>query len=220
MPKLISPPPKIENFGELLEQLGGVPPSRVRLVPPPGRARERHVVEINDRENRLFELVDGVLVEKAMGARESLLAGVLVQIIWNFVEKDDLGVVLGADGMMRLRPRLVRIPDVSFISWVRIPSGEFPDEPIPDIVPDLAVEVLSEGNTKGEIERKLREYFAAGVQLVWVIDPKARVVDVYTSATEYRRLRNGQTLDGGTVLPGFKLALRSFFARTRRRSTK
>ena len=86
MPKLLSPPPKIENFGELLDRLGGIAPSRIRLVPPPGRAKERHVVEINDRENRLFELVDGVLVEKAMGALEALLAGLLVHHIWDFLE--------------------------------------------------------------------------------------------------------------------------------------
>ena len=155
-----------------------------------------------------------------MGAFEALLAGLLVHHIWDFLEEHDLGVALGSDGMTRLRPRLVRIPDVSFISWDRIPSGEFPAEPIPDIVPDLAVEVLSESNTKREIARKLQEYFAAGVRLVWVIDPKPRTVDVYTSATEFRRVRNGQTLDGGEVLPGFKLALRSFFARTRRRSPR
>ena len=126
MPKLLTAPPEIENVAELLEQLGGISPERIRLRPAPGTAKERHVVEINDRTNRLFELVDGVLVEKAMGALSSLLAGVLVQLIWNFVEKDDLGVVLGADGFTRLGPRLVRIPDVSYISWDRIPTGQFP----------------------------------------------------------------------------------------------
>ena len=143
MPKVLTAPPEIENFAELLEQLGGISPSRIRLRPPPGTARERHVIEINDRDNRLCELVDGVLVEKVMGARESLLAGALIGEIHLFLKSDDLGVVLAPDGMLRLRPRLVRIPDVSFISWDKIPGGEFPDEPIPGLVPDLAVEVLS-----------------------------------------------------------------------------
>jgi Uma2 family endonuclease len=220
MPKVLTAPPEIENFAELLEQLGDISPERIRLRPAPGTAKERHVVEINDRTNRLFELVDGVLVEKAMGALSSLLASALGHLLWSFVEKDDLGVVLGADGFTRLGPRLVRIPDVSFISWDRIPSGQFPKKPIPDIVPDLAVEVLSESNTAKEIARKLREYFAAGVRLAWVIDPESRTIDVYTSPRHFRRLRNGQTLDGGSVLPGFKLPLRSFFARTSRRSDK
>jgi Uma2 family endonuclease len=217
MPQLLEPYPEVENLAELLDQLGGIAPDRIPLRPPPGTAKERHVIEINERTNRLYELVDGVLVEKAMGALSSLLAAVLAHLLWEFVEKDDLGVVLGADGMTRLRARLVRIPDVSFISWDRIPSGQFPKKPIPDIVPDLAVEVLSESNTAKEIARKLREYFAAGVRLAWLIDPETRTVDVYTSPRQVRRLRNGQTLDGGIVLPGFKLPLRSFFARTSRR---
>ena len=87
-------------------------------------------------------------------------------------------------------------------------------------MPDLAAEVLSGGNTKREMDRKLGEYFEAGVRLVWLIDPKSRTVDAYTSPTEFRRYRNGQTLDGGSVLPGFKLALRPFFARTTRRKAK
>ena len=70
------------------------------------------------------------------------------------------------------------------------------------------------------MERKLREYFAAGVRIVWMIDPKTRTVDVYTSPTEFRRYRNGQTLDGGRVLPGFKLPLRQFFASTTRRKAR
>lgn len=78
---------------------------------------------------------------------------------------------------------------------------------------DLAVEVISEANTKKEMERKLREYFTAGVRLVWLIYPKTRTVEVYTSATECRRVRHDQTLDGGDVLPGFELPLRKLFAR-------
>lgn len=220
MPQLVSSAPELENLAELLDQLGGISPERIRLRPAPGTAKERHVIEINDRTNRLFELVDGVLVEKAMGALSSLLAAVLAQLLWNFVEKDDLGVVLGADGFTRLGPRLVRIPDVSFISWDKIPSGQFPKKPIPNIVPDLVVEVLSESNTAKEIARKLREYFAAGVRLAWVVDPETRTVDVYSSPRQFHRLRNGQTLDGGAVLPGFKLPLKSFFARSSRRSAK
>lgn len=220
VPKLMTEATAIVNLGDLLDQLGGIAPDRVRFHPPPGRAKEKHVVEIHDRENRLCELVDGVLVEKIRAARESLLASVLIESLGPFANDRDLGVVLAPDGMLRLRPRLVRIPDVSFISWDKIPGGEFPDEPIPDLVPDLAVEVLSEGNTKREMERKLGEYFQAGVRLVWLIDPKSRTVDVYTSPTEFRRFRNGQTLDGGSVLPGFKLPLRQFFARTTRRKAK
>ena len=110
-------------------------------------------------------------------------------------------------------PGLVRIPDVAFISWERLPGKVVvPDEAIPDLAPDLAVEVLSEGNTKEEMERKLKDYFFAGVRLVWYIDLKKRTAEVYTSPDQGVTLTEGQTLDGGEVLPGFRLPLRQLFA--------
>lgn len=208
---------EVETFADLFEQLGGISPSRVRFRPTPGRATEKDVLRIEASENRLFELVDGVLVEKAMGATEALLASYVVHFFWDYLRDHDLGVALGADGMLRLRPRLVRIPDVSFISWDQIPSGEFPSQPIPDLYPDLAVEVLSDSNTPAEIERKLSEYFEAGCRLAWIVDPKTHTADVYTSPTDCQHLRSSQSLDGGDVLPGFKLPLKELFASTRRR---
>lgn len=207
----------VETFADLFEELGGISPSRVRFRPAPGKATEKDVIRIEASENRLFELVDGVLVEKAMGAKESLFAMFIGRLIGNFLQTHDLGVVLGSDGMLRLRPQLVRIPDVSFISWNQIPSGEFPSKPIPDLYPDLAVEVLSDSNTAAEIERKLTEYFEAGCRLAWIIDPKTLTADVYTSPTDGRHLRASQSLNGGDVLPGFKLPLKELFASTRRR---
>ena len=79
-------------------------------------------------------------------------------------------------------PGLVRIPDVTFVSWKRLPGHKLPAEPIPDLIPNLAVEVLSVSNTKAEIDRKIGEYFRVGVQLVWMIDPPTRTAEVYTTA--------------------------------------
>src|SRR4051812_47884132 len=87
----------------------------------------------------------------------------------NFVVTNDLGIATPADGVVRLVQGLVRIPDVAFFGWERLPGRVVPRDPIPDLVPDLAVEVLSEGNTKGEMQRKLREYLLAGVRLIWFI---------------------------------------------------
>lgn len=207
----------VQTFADLFDELGGISPSRVRFRPAPGRATEKDVVRIEASENRLFELVDGVLVEKAMGAREALLASYIVHVLWDYLKDHDLGVALGADGMLRLRPRLVRIPDVSFISWNQIPSGDFPSKPIPDLYPDLAVEVLSDTNTTAEIDRKLSEYFEAGCRLAWIVDPKSHTADIYTSPTDNQHLRPNQSLDGRNVLPGFKLPLKELFASTRRR---
>lgn len=207
----------VQTFADLFKELGGVSPSRVRFRPAPGRATEKDVIRIEATENRLFELVDGVLVEKGMGAREALLASFIAHFFWDFLKDHDLGVALGADGMLRLRPRLVRIPDVTFISWDQIPSGEFPTTPIPSLFPDLAVEVLSDSNSTAEIDRKLTEYFAAGCRLAWIVDPTTNTADVYTSPTDCQHLRSNQSLDGGNVLPGFKLPLKELFASTRRR---
>ena len=146
------------TVADLLTQLGSIPAHRVRLPPLPGTATKQDVIEIEARENRLCELVDGVLVEKPRGYYESRLAALILHFLEDFLEEHDLGMVLGADGTLEILPHLVRIPDVSFISWDRVPSrDELPAEPIPNLVPDLAVEVLSESNTPEEMKRKLRE---------------------------------------------------------------
>jgi Uma2 family endonuclease len=207
----------IATLADLLDQLGDIPPERVRARPLPGTATEQDVIDVEARENRLCELVDGVLVEKATGFYESRLAVVLVYLLESYLEKNNRGIVVGADGTIRLMPGLIRIPDVSFVSWKRLPSHELPSEPIPDLVPDLAVEVLSESNTTAEMRRKVREYFEAGVRLVWLLDPETRQVTVHTSPARTRIVREHQTLDGGRVLPGFELPLRQWFRRAGRR---
>ena len=113
-----------------------------------------------------------------MGFRESVLAGAIFAALYAFVRRANLGLVSGADGMMRLFPKNVRIPDVAYVAWHRIPGGRMPAAPIPDLAPDLAVEVLSKSNTSAEMKRKRREYFAAGSSLVWLVDPESRSVSV------------------------------------------
>jgi Uma2 family endonuclease len=113
--------------------------------------------------------------------------------------------------MIQLDINLVRIPDVSFISWDRVPGDEFPEEPVPLLVPDLAVEVISRGNTPKEMDEKLREYFDRGVRLVWFVRPRPRVVDVYTAPDRFTRLTASATLDGGEVLPGFSVQVGELF---------
>ena len=155
-----------------------------------------------------------------MGYYEARVAVRLIYYIELFLARYHLGIVLGADGTLRLMPGLVRIPDVSFISWKKFPNRELPAEPIPDLVPDLAVEVLSAGNTAEEMRRKLREYFQVGVRLVWLIDPATRTAEIYTSARKRTIITADQDLDGGTVLPGFRLGLEQLFARAGRRRSR
>jgi Uma2 family endonuclease len=212
MTTTMAPPAPADTVADLLRRLGDVPPHRVRLRPPLGSATERDVVEVHVRERRICELVDGTLVEKAMGLRESAVAMLLGQFLGVFVHARQLGFLTGEAGMMRLFAGLVRIPDVAFIAWDRVPGRRMPTEPVPDLVPDLAVEVLSEGNTPAEMARKRREYFEAGVRLVWEIDVRSRVVAVYTPSAGPTVLRESDTLDGGEVLRGFILPLRQLFS--------
>ena len=202
----------LRTLADLLERLGRVPLDRIRFRPPPGTATERDVLEIAARENRLCELVDGVLVEKPMGYGESILAVFMGRMLGNFVAPRNLGHVTGEQGMVRLFPGLVRIPDVAFASWDRFPQRRWTGEPIPDLAPDLVVEVLSESNTAAEMGIKVGEYFSAGVGRVWLVDPSSRTVTVFEAADDSITLQEQDTLDGGTLLPGFTLSLRELFA--------
>jgi Uma2 family endonuclease len=163
-------------------------------------------------ENNGCELIDGTLVEKAMGLRESLLAAYLSALLGPTVRGQNLGILSGPDGTYELISGLVRLPDLAFVSWDRLPGRRLPEEPVPNVVPDLAVEILSASNTFGEMARKRGDYFKAGVRLVWEIDPRARTVRVYTSETAYTDLTANDTLNGAPVLPGFTLPLTQLFA--------
>src|SRR5262245_60778858 len=100
----------VETLADLLTHLGDIPPARVRFHPLPATATEQDVLDVQAREGRLCELVDGVLVEKGMGFRKSYLAGVFIEILRRFVRPRNLGLVTAPDGMMRLAPGLVRLP--------------------------------------------------------------------------------------------------------------
>jgi Uma2 family endonuclease len=186
----------------------------VLLKPAPGKAREKDLIALNDRGRRLYELVEGTLVEKVMGFQESAVALWLGHQLQNYLDEHDLGFLAGADGPVRLLKRLVRMPDVSYVAWERVPvRGVIPSDPIADLAPDLAVEVLSEGNTPEEMQIKLKEYFLAGVRLVWFVDIPTRTAQVFTAPDQSVNLTEGQAIDGGAVLPGFRLPLARLFAR-------
>jgi Uma2 family endonuclease len=210
----------LETMGDLLERLGGIAPRRVLMKPQPGKATEADLLRVMQKTDRLFELVDGTLVEKVMGWLEASLAHRIGRLVGNFAEEHDLGEGAGADATARLMPGLVRIPDFSFVTWARLPTRMLPREPIPDLVPDLAVEVLSESNTPGEMKLKLKEYFLAGVTLVWFVDPDRRTIEVFTAPDASTVFTEDQALDGGDVLPRLRLAVRDVFLRVPRSAGK
>jgi len=151
-------------------------------------------------------------VEKIVGYAESILACTLIELLRRFIKPKRLGIVLGEGGTLRILLNQIRVPDVCFISWKRFPGEKLPKVPVPSLAPNLAIEILSVGNTPGEMARKLREYFEAGVELVWYIDPRKRTVEEFTAIDQRKSLGEDDVLEGGSVLPGFELPLRTLFA--------
>jgi Uma2 family endonuclease len=164
----------------------------------------------NDKD---FELVDGHLVERNMGNKSAWVALELAHHLRVFARQQRLGWVIGAEGGYRLdpaRPNHVRKPDVSFVQFGRLPN-EQPADTYDYLAPDLAVEVVSPNDTVLELEEKIDEYLRAGVRLVWVINPDLRTLTVYSADRSGSKLRNGDTIDGDPVLPGFRLPLSDLF---------
>ena len=214
-----SPPTRVYStltLAYLLDRLGGIPADRVRLDPPPGHATFEDLVRVNEqRSGPTCEWVENTLVEKAMGFHESWLAIIIAGKLYASLETNNVGMVAGEAGVMRILPGIGRAPDVSFISWKSLPDGKPPprSEKVPAIVPDLVVEVLSASNTPREMARKRDEYFRAGVKVVWEIDPESRSANVFTGPGIVTPVPVDGTLDGGDILPGFTLPLRDVFSR-------
>jgi Uma2 family endonuclease len=195
-----------------LASLGDIPPARIRLNPPPGCATEADVLAVEANVDQSpCELIDGTLVEKAMGFTESLLAAFLVHVLREFVVRNKLGIVTTADGMVRILPGQIRIPDVAYFSWDQLPGRKVPTARIPPIAPTLAIEILSPSNTIREMERKRRDYFSAGTDEVWEVAPATRSVHRYLANGELITLNEHECL-ATTLLPGFNLALAELFA--------
>lgn len=204
--------PKWQTAGELSLDLG-VSAQRILLQPPPGLATERDLLRAVEGDKRLCELLDGVLVEKVMGQYEGRIAAALIYFLHRYLELHPRGVVCGPDAPFRLRPGRTRLPDVSYVSYDRLPAGAAGRRPIATWTPELAVEILSRRNTRREVSHKLADYFAADVRLVWVIDPRTRTVAVHSAPETAVLLAETDFLLGSDILPGFKLRIRDLFQR-------
>ena len=204
-----NPTPFAVTMADAVERLKDFPLERILWTPTPGTATEEDLLAERDT---LVELIDGTLVEKAMGARSAFMATYLGYFLTAFIIDRKLGMLLGADMIARTGPNQLRLPDLSYYSKSRWNSRKRDIPNIMPMMPELAVEVLSDGNTKGEMERKRKEYFAAGCLLVWIVDPLKETVHVFTEPEKGKLLKRADTLDGGTVLPGFTLPLETLFA--------
>lgn len=207
-----TPLPADWSIADLQHFLGDVAAERIRLFPSPGTATPADLLWLLENEGRVCELIDGVLVEKDMASFESYLAHYLSYLLNAYLALHPIGAVSGERGPFRFPTSSVRIPDVAVALWSRFPNGKMPiSQPIFEVVPNLAVEVLSQGNTRREMELKRDEYLEVGVELIWYINPRARTASVYANDGTVQHLDEHGTLRGGSVLPGFELPLQPFF---------
>lgn len=164
-----------------------------------------------------YELVDGQLLERHMGSESSAIAAMIAHLLLGFVQSRRAGKVFTTDcgyQIFRDSPGRIRRPAVSFIRSGRLPGERAPDGYI-TIAPDLAVEVLSPGDTAVEIDQKVEEYLHAGVTLVWVVNPKTRTVRIHRPPDDPRGaisiLGESDTISGERVLEGFECPVAEFF---------
>lgn len=171
------------------------------------------LLELEDEKR--YELVNGELLERSMSGDSSRIAMELVMLLGQFVKIHGLGTIFGPDCGFKCfgpaeDPERVRMPDVSFIKSGRI-SAEQSAAGYVEVVPDLAVEVVSPNDKASELNEKLEEYLQAGVKLVWIVHPKTRTVAVHRADGSSSRLHDADALSGETVVPGFECNVAELF---------
>ncbi len=164
--------------------------------------------------SKFYEVVDGQILENPpMGTEESILASFLQDLMGPFARTNRLGRVATETLFLIDRARkLKRRPDLAFVSDRRWPlRRRIPQTEAWEVVPDLAVEVVSETNSANAVVIRLEEYFRTGVSRVWVVYPVVSKVYVYDSPARVRILQLGDDLDGEDLLPGFRVPLATLF---------
>lgn len=160
-----------------------------------------------------YELTQGVLVEMpGAGGVHAELAVRLFLLLHTFVSSRSLGRVFpdALAYILRRDPDVVRIPDESFIAQSRVPETGMPEGFVP-FAPDLAVEILSPNDRATAVHDKVHEYLECGTRLVWVVWPRRRSVTVYLPEAAAREIESDEELDGGDVLPGFRVTVAELF---------
>lgn len=170
-------------------------------------------IEAMPEEPGRVALIEGELHRMApAGGRHGRLGVRFTVALHLFVEAHHSGVVYSADTgfVLQREPDTLLAPDVTFIQKDRVPVGD--DEiGFPEVVPDLVVEILSPSNTSTMMTKKVNAYLAAGVSLIWVVDPVHSVITIHWPDGNSREIGMDGTLDGGHVLPGLSLPVADLF---------
>jgi Uma2 family endonuclease len=160
-----------------------------------------------------YEIVNGELVDIGnSGVLHGYVCSLLLGALISYVLPKQLGVILDSSTAFKMKNGNKRSPDITFFAKERLQGMTELPTGFLEGAPDLAVEVLSPGNTVEEIHDKLVEYFENGTRLAWVIHPSEKYVLVYRSAQEPDRLlKSVDSLDGEDVIPGFTLPVADLF---------
>ncbi|MBI3853690.1 MAG: Uma2 family endonuclease [Verrucomicrobia bacterium] len=171
-------------------------------------------LEALPEDGYIHEVVNGELV---MSPKNNWYHGRictrLIIAIGNFAEKHRLGAVLDSSTGFWMFNRNCRAPDVSFVPKSRMETLGFkPSERrfFPG-APDLAVEILSPNNTRAEIDARLKDFFASGTQIAWIIDPESETAEVCHAPTQRKLVGSGALLEGEHLLPGFQFPIAKLF---------
>ena len=160
-----------------------------------------------------YELVKGELRKMSpSGSEHAVIIGKLTVRLGRHVEANDLGIYFGAEAGFKIAsdPDTVRAPDLAFVSSRRIPEGGIPKN-FWTGAPDLAVEVVSPGDTSREVKEKVKDWLDAGTRAVWIVNPRRRTVAVYRSMKDVTVLSEGDELEGGEVVHGFRCKVSEIF---------
>lgn len=187
--------------------------------PPKSAARPRvtadELLAMPNAKN--FELVNGELVERTMGWESEYFASNLHILLGMFCRENNCGWINGSSAGYQCYedvypddPDRVRKPDVSFISVDRLPSDAVPKAHC-EIVPDLAIEVISPNDRYHEVEEKVDEYLRAGVRLVWVVHPQKQTIRIHRANGTMQDLHLADELSGEEVIPGFHCSVGEVF---------
>lgn len=189
------------------------PPVRLPTVAPTAKERlltgaEAFTLGIEQP----FELVNGqIVLMDYTGDEHGIIESELSRYLGNFTATRKLGwVLVGEVGLYtRYAPDTVRGVDVIFISRQRLSA---PKGKALQVAPELVVEIISPNDRWSELRTKIAEYFAIGVERVWIVEPEKKQLLVYRSPTDFTQLNQQETVHGEGILEGFALPLHELFA--------
>jgi len=185
-------------------------------VEAPGKTWTEAELQALPEDGYIHEVVNGELV---MSPKNNFYHGdicsELLTAMRLFVKKNRLGAILDSSTGFWMKNQNCRAADISFVSRARLQALGFKRSASTFFpgAPDLAVEILSPNSTRTEMDERLRDFFASGTRVAWLIDPEAERAEICHSLTRRELVGSGGFLEGEDLLPGFRYPIAELFAK-------